>query len=200
MSQATMTEKPPRQPMNGVNTPGLFATINAVDAQRELGKFRFQSMNRWMGGTHSRNYVSTFYGAGGDQQHVKEFTVDADHPQVFQADDSAPLPVELVLCALASCITGGIATVAAARRVALHSVESTIEGELDVQGILGLSPDVRNGFSNIRIDFKVEGDAPEETLRASVEQSKLACADNCLDSAVDVQFCINIPCMLLDST
>jgi len=172
MSQATMTEAPTRQPMNGVNTPGLFATINAVDAQRELAKFRFQSTNRWMGGTHSRNYVSTFYGAGGDQQHVKEFTVDADHPHVFAAEDNAPTPAELVLCALASCITGGIATVAAARRIELHSVESTIEGDIDLQGILGLSPDVRNGYSNVRIDFKVEGDAPEETLRAIVEQSK----------------------------
>jgi uncharacterized OsmC-like protein len=172
MSQATMTEAPTRQPMNGVNTPALFATINAVAGQRELAKFRFQSTNRWLGGTHSRNYVSTYYGAGGDREHVKEFTVDADHPAVFAAEDNAPLPVELVLCALASCITGGIATVAAARRVELYSVESTIEGDIDLQGILGLSPEFRNGFSSIRIDFKVEGDAPEETLRAIVEQSK----------------------------
>jgi uncharacterized OsmC-like protein len=172
MSQATMTEAPTRQPMNGVNTPALFATINAVDGQRELAKFRFRSTNRWLGGTHTRNYVSTYYGAGGDQEHVKEFTVDTDHPQLFAADDNAPLPVELVLTALASCITAGIATVAAARRVELYSVESTIEGEMDVQGILGLSPDVRNGFSNIRIDFKVEGDATEEKLQAIVEQSK----------------------------
>lgn len=192
MSQATMTEAPARQPMNGVNTPGLFATIDAVDAQRELAKFRFQAVNRWMGGTHSRNYISTFYGAGGEQEHVREYTVDADHPQVFQADDNAPLPVEVLLGALASCITAGIATVAAARRVQLHSVESTIEGDLDVQGVLGLSPDVRNGFSNIRIDFKVEGDAPQETLNAIVEQSKARSAVlDIVTNGVSVQTTVN---------
>ena len=192
MSQATMTEAPARQPMNGVNTPGLFATIDAVDAQRELAKFRFRSVNRWMGGTHSRNYISTFYGAGGEQEHVREYTVDADHPQVFQADDNAPLPVEVLLGALASCITAGIATVAAARRVQLHSVESTIEGDLDVQGVLGLSPDVRNGFSNIRIDFKVEGDAPQETLNAIVEQSKARSAVlDIVTNGVSVQTTVN---------
>lgn len=172
MSQATMTEAPTRPPLNGVNTPALFATIDAVDGQRELGKFQFRARNEWQSGTHTRNYVSTFYGAGGEHDHVREFTIDTDHPGVFQAEDNAPLPVEVVLCALASCITGGVATVAAARGVELYSVESTIEGDMDVQGILGLSENVRNGFDNIRIDFKVEGNAPEEKLRAIVEQSK----------------------------
>ena len=172
MSQATMTEAPTRQPMNGVNIPGLFATINAVDGQRELAKFQFRATNKWVSGTHSRNSVHSFYGAGGDQQHVREFTVDADHPQVFAAEDNAPTPVELVLCGLASCLTGGIGTVSAARKVELYSVESTIEGDIDLQGILGLSDEVRNGFQNIRIDFKVEGDASEETLREIVKQSQ----------------------------
>jgi len=172
MSQATMTEAPTRQPMNGVNVPGLFATINAVDGQRELAKFQFRATNTWQSGTHSRNSVKSFYGAGGDQEHVREYTIDADHPQVFAAEDNAPTPVELVLCGLASCLTAGIGTVSAARKVELYSVESTIEGDIDLQGILGLSDEVRNGFQNIRIDFKVEGDADDETLRAIVAQSQ----------------------------
>lgn len=172
MSQATMTETATRPPLNGVNTPALFATIDAVDGQRELAKFQFRATNRWQAGTHTRNYVHSFYGAGGEHEHVREFTVDADHPAVFAAEDNAPLPVELVLCALASCLAGGIATISAARGVQLHSVETRIEGDMDVQGILGLADDVRNGFQSIRLDFSVEGDAPEETLRAIVEQSK----------------------------
>jgi uncharacterized OsmC-like protein len=172
MSQATMTEAPARPPMNGVNIPGLFATINAVDGQRELAKFQFRATNRWQSGTHSRNHVRSFYGAGGEQEHVREFTVDSDHPGVFAATDNAPTPVELVLCGLASCLTAGIGTVSAARGVELYSVESTIEGDIDLQGILGLSDEVRNGFQNIRIDFKVEADAPEEKIREIVAQSK----------------------------
>jgi uncharacterized OsmC-like protein len=172
MSQATMTEAPARPPLNGVNTPGLFATINAVDGQRELAKFQFRATNKWQSGTHSRNSVKSFYGAGGEQEHVREFTIDADHPQVFAAEDNAPTPVELVLCGLASCLTGGIGTVSAARGVELYEVESTIEGDIDLQGILGLSDDVRNGFQNIRIDFTVKGNAPEEKLRQIVEQSR----------------------------
>ena len=172
MSQATMTEAPTRPPLNGVNTPALFATIDAVDGQRELAKFTFRATNRWQSGTHTRNWVKTFYGAGGEQEHVREYTVDTDHPTVFAADDNAPLPVELVLCALASCLTGGIGTISAARGVELYSVESTIEGEMDAQGVLGLDDSVRNGFQEIRIDFEIEGDAPREKLEEIVRQSR----------------------------
>ena len=172
MSQATKTERPARQPLDGVNIPALFATIDAVGGQRDLATFQFRATNTWQAGTHSRNSVKSFYGAGGEQEHVREFTVDADHPPVFAAEDNAPTPVELVLCGLASCITAGIGTVAAARGVTLYSVESSIEGDIDLQGILGLSDEVRNGFQNIRMDFKVEGDAPQDTLRAIVEQSR----------------------------
>jgi uncharacterized OsmC-like protein len=192
MSQATTTEAPTRQPMNGVNIPGFFATINAVDGQRELAKFQFRATNTWQSGTHSRNSVKSFYGAGGEQEHVREYTVDADHPQVFAAEDNAPTPVELLLCGLASCLTAGIGTVSAARGVALHSVESTVEGDIDLQGILGLSDDVRNGFQNIRIDFKVEGDAPEEKLREIVEQSRARSAVfDVVTNGVPVEITVN---------
>lgn len=171
MSEATL-ERPARGPLNGVDTPTLFATIDAVAAQPELCAFRFRATNSWQSGTHTRNTVKSFYGAGAEQEHVREFVVDADHPQVLVGADNAPLPVELLLTALASCLTGSLGNIAAARGIRLESVESVIEGSMDIQGILGLSDEVRNGFSDIRIDFQVKGDASEEALRALVEQSR----------------------------
>jgi uncharacterized OsmC-like protein len=172
MSQATVNETRTKAPLNGVDTPTLFATINAVDGQRELAQFRFRATNRWQSGTHSRTSIKSFYGAGGEQEHVREFVIDADHPEVLVAKDNGPLPVELVLAGLASCLTGGIGTIAAARGVELFEVESRLEGDLDLQGVLGLSDDVRNGYQSIRVDFTIKGDAPEEKLRQIVEQSK----------------------------
>ena len=165
---STMT----RGPLNGVDTPTLFATIDAVDKQRELAAFKFRATNAWQNGTHSKTSITSYHGAGGDHEHVREFVVDADHPAVLVGADNGPLPVELLLAGLASCLTGGIGNIAAARGVKLTSVESVVEGEMDIQGILGLSEDVRNGYQNITIDFKIEGDAPEEKLRQIVEQSK----------------------------
>ena len=171
MSQATI-EKPAREPLNGVNTPALFATIGAVDANRELAQFRFRATNKWIAGTHSRNSVTTFYGAGGEQEHVREYNADADHPQVLVGEDNGFVPVEFLLMGLASCLTAGIGNIAAARGVKLTSVESRVEGEIDLQGILGLDNAMRRGFQKIRVDFDIQGDADEETLRQIVEQSK----------------------------
>lgn len=166
MSQATL-----RGPINGVDVPTLFATVNAVDETRELAKFQFRATNSWQTGTHSRTSIKSFYGAGQDHEHAREFIVDADHPQVLVGEDRAPLPVELVLAGLASCLTGGIGNIASARGIELYSVESSIEGEIDLQGILGLNDEVRNGYQELRIDFKVEGDAPREKLDAIVQQA-----------------------------
>lgn len=168
----TMTEPRKREPMNGVDVPTLFATIDAVAGQRELAKFRFRATNKWLSGTHSRSTVESFYGAGGEHQHTRTFECDSDHPQVLVGKGNAPLPVEYVLIGLASCLTSGIGNIAAARGVELYEVESRIEGEIDIQGILGLSDDVRNGYQKIRIDFTVRGDAPEEKLQQIVEQSR----------------------------
>lgn len=169
MSQATMTE---RGPINGVDVPTLFATIGVVKGSRELAKFRFRATNKWQTGTHSVSKIETFFGAGQEHEHVRTFEVDADHPAVLVGDDRAPLPVEILLTALASCLTGGIGNIASARGVELYSVEASIEGEMDIQGILGLDPNVRNGYDQIRIDFKIEGDAPHEVLEAIVMQSR----------------------------
>lgn len=171
MSEATL-DRPARGPLNGVDTPTLFATIDAVDNQRELAAFRFRATTTWQSGTHSRSSIKSFYGAGSEQEHVREFVLDVDHPQVLVGNDNGPLPVELVLAGLGSCLTAGIGNIAAARGITLHEVESVIEGDIDIQGILGLSNEVRNGYERIRVDFKIRGDAPAETLRKIVDQSR----------------------------
>jgi uncharacterized OsmC-like protein len=170
----TPKKKPARtpMPMNGVDTPTLFATIDAVRAQPELAKFRFRATNTWIQGTHSRSRIETFDGAGDARRHEREFTYDADHPQVLVGRDQAPTPVEFLLHALAGCLTAGIGNIAAARGVTLYEVESTVEGDIDLRGLLGISKEVRNGYREIRVRFKVRGDAPAEKLREIVEQSR----------------------------
>jgi uncharacterized OsmC-like protein len=165
-------EKPARGPLNGVNTPGLFATINAVKGSPELAKFRFRASNRWAAGTHSQTTIDTFAGAGGDQAHARTFTFSANHPAVLVGDDNGPTPVEFLLVALASCLTAGIANVAAARGVTLTEVQATVEGDMNLLGILGLSTEVRNGYDRIRVNFTIKGDAPPAKLEEIVQQSR----------------------------
>lgn len=188
----TLTERKMPEPRNGVDTPTLFATIKAVADQPELAQFRFRAVNRWQQGTHSCTRIQSFYGAGGEQMHEQEFTYDADHPKVLVARDQAPTPVEFLLHALASCITAGIGTVAAARGVTLYEVESTLEGDLNLQGVLGLSDRVRNGYEKIRASFKIKGDAPAEKLAQIVEQSrKRSAVYDVLTHGVPVELVVN---------
>lgn len=173
MSNQTVTEqKPPREPRNGVDTPTLLATINAVAGQPDLARFQFRATNRWQSGTHSRTRIESFSGAGGEHTHVSEFVLDADHPQVLVGADKGPLPVEYLLVGLTSCLMSGIANISAARGVTLSEVEARIEGDIDLRGILGLSEEVRNGYEQLRVSFKIKGDAPAEKLEQIVEQSK----------------------------
>jgi uncharacterized OsmC-like protein len=158
--------------MNGVDTPTLFATLDAVKAQPELAKFRWRATNHWQQGTHSRTTMQSFQGAGGEQRHQREFTFDADHPAVLVGRDNGPTPVEFLLVALTSCITAGIGNIAAARGVTLYEVESTIEGDMDLRAIFGQSDEVRNGYESMRVNFRIRGDAPAEKLREIVEQSR----------------------------
>jgi uncharacterized OsmC-like protein len=157
---------------NGVDVPGLFGTIEVVRSRRELAEFQFRATNRWVIGTHSRTTIESFSGAGGEHHHVKEYAYDADHPEVLVGGDQGPTPVEFLLHALGACLMAGVANIASARGVALSSVEASIEGDIDLQGILGLSDDVRNGYGQMRVGFRIAGDAPAETLRAIVEQSQ----------------------------
>jgi uncharacterized OsmC-like protein len=167
------TPKKVPAPLNGVNTPALFATIDVVKNQPQLGAFQFRASGEWMSGTHMRSTMSEFSGAGGEHGHKTVYTAEADHPAVLCGEDKAPTPVEYVLHALAACLTAGIANIAAARGVTLHSVTSSLEGDIDLRGILGLSKEVRNGFSNLRVNFTLQGDAPEAKLQEIVGQ---ACA------------------------
>jgi uncharacterized OsmC-like protein len=169
--QATTTKRE-RVPLNGVDTPTLFATIEAVKGQPELAKFQFRASSRWLAGTHSRSRVEAFSGAGGTHRHERDFEFDADHPKVLTGGGAGPTPVEYLLHGLAACLTAGIANVAAARGVTLIEVESSVEGDIDLRGILGLSKDVRNGYQGIRVSFRIKGDAPAEKLREIVEQSR----------------------------
>jgi uncharacterized OsmC-like protein len=151
----------------------LFATLDAVKAQPEIAKFQFRASNTWVNGTHNRSTLSGFYGALQEMEHKHVTTVDADHPAVLVGDDNAPSPVEYLLHAIAACLTAGVANVAAVRGVELTKVTSTVQGDIDLLGILGLSDGaVRNGYEQIRVSFHIDGDADEETLRRIVEQSR----------------------------
>ena len=168
----TTTDTPRR---NGVDTATLFATLDAVKADPDLARFQFRARNRWVNGTHSRSTIHGFYGTGQELTHRRASSIDADHPEVLVGQDNAPTPAEHLLHALAACLTSGIANVAAARGINLTSVESTVEGDINLLGILGLSDEVRNGYQQIRVNFRLEGDDPER-LRSVVEQSQLRSA------------------------
>jgi uncharacterized OsmC-like protein len=162
-----------RPALNGVDTPTLFATLDAVKASPELAKFQFRAANRWQSGTHNCSTIRGFFGAGQeDTSRTADFTFDADHPAVLVGNNNGPTPVEFLLHAIAACLTAGIANIAAARGVALREVTSTVEGDIDLLGILGLSDQVRNGYQAIRVSFQISGDAPEEVLRGLVDQSR----------------------------
>lgn len=178
-------------PLNGVDVPTLFATIGVVKEQPDLAKFQFRASNRWIRGTHSRTRIESFDGAGATHEHETLQEFDGDHPKVLCGADNAPTPVEFLLHGLLGCLTAGIGNIAAARGVTLESVESTIEGDIDIQGLLGISDDVRNGYERLRVSFKIRGDAPPEKLRAIVEQSRARsavydCLTNGLPISMDV--------------
>jgi uncharacterized OsmC-like protein len=173
MNSEAPTFKKAFVPLNGVNTPALFATIDVVKNQPQLATFQFRAKGDWLGGTHMQTTMSDFSGAGGEHSHKASYTAEADHPAVLCGEDRGPTPVEYVLHALAACLTAGIANIAAARGVTLHSVTSSLEGDMDLRGILGLSNQVRNGFSAMRVGVTVKGDAPKGKLEEIVQQ---ACA------------------------
>lgn len=156
---------------NGVDTAALFATLDAVKANPDLAKFQFRASNTWVSGTHNRSTIDGFFGATQEMSHEKAWTLDADHPAVLVGEDQGPTPAEYLLHALAACLTSGLANIAAARGVTLTEVRSTVEGDINLLGILGLSDEVRNGFENIKVTFTLSGDDPEK-LRKVVEQSR----------------------------
>ena len=168
-----MTSTHKRTALNGVDVPTLFATLDAVKAQPAAAQFQFRARNEWISGTHSRSTIQGFYGAGmEDSTRTTPFSYDADHPEVLVGTNHGPTAVEFLLHAIAACLTSGIGNVAAARGITLYRVRSTVEGDIDLMGILGLSDSVRNGYRQIRVSFEIEGDASPEKLAALVEQAR----------------------------
>ena len=176
---------------NGVDTATLFATLDAVRATPQIGTFQFRATNRWISGTHNQSTLHGFYGAMQEMEHQQPFVFDADHPAVLVGTDHGPTPVEFLLHALAACLTAGIANIAAARGVNLESVESTVEGDIDLNGILGLSDDVRNGYEQIRVSFKLRGDDPEKLAKVVEQSRKRSAVFDVLTNGVPVAIAVD---------
>jgi uncharacterized OsmC-like protein len=157
---------------NGVNVTALLGAREALSKAPEAAQFTWRAKNEWVKGTHSRSTVEGFFGLGEEQKHRSRFTFEADHPQIFASEDHAATPVETVLAGLAGCLTAGIAAVAQHRNIQLHSVTATLEGSMDIQGILGVDSDVRNGFDGIKVTYHIKADATPDEIRAIVAQSQ----------------------------
>jgi uncharacterized OsmC-like protein len=157
---------------NGVNVQALLDARTALTDAPDGAQFTWRASNQWVRGTHSRSSITGYFGLGEDHNHRSTWSFDADHPEVFASEDIGPTPVEYVLVGLASCLTAGIAAVAQNRGIQLNGVQATIEGDMDILGILGADPDVRNGFNGIRVHYKIDADATPEEIEALVAQSQ----------------------------
>jgi uncharacterized OsmC-like protein len=157
---------------NGVNIEALRGARQALTDTPEAAKFQWRARCEWVSGTHSRSTVTDFAGLGQENSHRQGFTIEADHPEVFSSEDNGATPPEIVLGALASCLTAGVATVATNRGVQLRSVTATVQGDMDLQGILGIDGDVRNGFDHIAVTYDIDADADRSEIEAIVAQSQ----------------------------
>jgi len=157
---------------NGVNVDALLAAREALKAAPQAAKFTWRASCKWQNGTHSKSKVEGFHGLGQEQKHKTAFTFETDHPEIFASEDLGATPVELVLVGLASCLTAGVAAVAQNRGIQLRSVEAKLEGAMDIQGILGIDSDVRNGYDDIKVTFNIDADASKKDIEALVAQSQ----------------------------
>ena len=157
---------------NGVNVQALLQAREALRQAPEAAKFTWRATCKWQRGTHSRTSIDGFHGLGQENKHKTEFTFEADHPEVFASEDLGATPVELVLAGLASCLTAGVAAVAQNRGIQLRSVEAKLEGKMDIQGILGVDGDVRNGYEDVKVTFDIDADATQQEIEALVAQSQ----------------------------
>ncbi|MCZ7565592.1 MAG: OsmC family protein [Burkholderiales bacterium] len=167
-----MTAAAEKQIDNGVNVTALLGAREALTAAPEAAKFNWRATCKWVNGTHSRTSVKGFFGLGQEQSHKTEFSFDVDHPEIFASEDRGATPVELVLTGLAGCLTAGVAAIAQLRNIQLKSVKATLAGAMDIQGILGIDSDVRNGFEGISVKFDIDADASREEIEALVAQSQ----------------------------
>lgn len=157
---------------NGVNVEALLAAREALEEAPDAAKFAWRASCEWVNGTHSRSTVEGFFGLGEEHAHKEKFTFDADHPEVFASEDRGATPVEIVLAGLASCLTAGVAAVAQNRGIQLKKVSATLEGGMDIRGILGMDKDVRTGFDGVKVIYNIEADASQEDIEALVAQSQ----------------------------
>jgi len=157
---------------NGVNVDALLAAREALKGAPEAAKFNWRATCKWQNGTHSKTDVQEFFGLGQEQKHKTTYSFDADHPEIFASEDNGVTPVEFVLVGLASCLTAGVAAVAQNRGIQLRSVEAKLEGSMDIQGILGIDSDVRNGYDDIKVTFVIDADASKKDIEALVAQSQ----------------------------
>lgn len=164
MAQATVN--------NGVNVAALLDAREALKGAPDAAKFTWRASCTWKNGTHSQSKVEGFHGLGEEQRHKTEFTFEADHPEIFAAEDNGITPIEYVLVGLGSCLTAGVASVAQNRGIQLRSVEAKLEGTMNLYGILGVDRDVRNGYDDIKVTFKIDADAPRKDIEAIVAQSQ----------------------------
>jgi uncharacterized OsmC-like protein len=157
---------------NGIDTAQVYGTLDVLRAQPEAARFEFRVRNRWIDGTHSRSTIHGFWGAGAeDVSRAEPFIVDASEPPVLFGHNEAPNPAEYLLHALAGCLTLTIVNVAAARKVELHEVSSSLTGTLDARGATGIDDSYRNGFDGIEVTFTIKGDASPEKLREVVDRA-----------------------------
>ena len=157
---------------NGVNVQALLDAREALKGAPEAAKFTWRASCKWQNGTHSTTNVQSFFGLGQEQQHKTETSFSADHPEIFASEDKGITPIEYVLVGLASCLTAGVAAVAQNRGIQLRSVESKLEGQMDIRGILGIDSEVRNGYDDIKVTFKIDADASKKDIEAIVAQSQ----------------------------
>jgi len=161
-----------KQAKNGVNVEALLGAREALSQAPEAARFVWQATCEWVEGTHSRSTVEKYFGLGEEHSHRNAFQFDVDHPEVFASEDKGATPVETVLVGLAGCLTAGIAAVAQMRNIQLNSVKATLEAGMDIQGILGIDPEVRNGFDGIKVKYSIDADATEDEIKAIVAQSQ----------------------------
>lgn len=157
---------------NGVNVQALLGARAALSEAPQAAQFVWRAKSTWRSGTHTRTSVQQFFGLGEEQSHRQEFAYDTDHPEIFASEDKGATPVEMVLVGLAGCLTAGIAAVAQNRNIQLRSVTATIDAPMDIQGILGIDADVRNGFDGITVHYTIDADASEDDIAALVAQSQ----------------------------
>ena len=165
----TMTDQPTD---NGVNVAALLQAREAMTGTPAAAQFQFRASSQWVNGVQTRTTVHDFFGVGEEQQHRQTFTFETDHPELFAASDNGVAPVEMVLVGLAGCLTGGIASVATHRGIELRSVKASLTGDIDLRGILGIDPDVRNGYSEIKVQYEIDANATRSEVEALVAQSQ----------------------------